>query len=174
MKKLIGWMGALALVVVLAGCQPKELKSSTIFSDDKQIAKTEDVFHYTDKGDETFTKDSLMVKTKFDGLQTFWTIDAKAADNLEIDYQADVKAGKLKFVLVDPDGKVTTIFDGSKSDTFTTELAKGESMLKLVGVDAEAELSITLKPGSQSIVKKFDSLDKMDKEIDKEIDSDAK
>lgn len=169
MKKIIGVMFLLFTLVFIAGCQNTKENSTNIFNDEKKIATTEDSFKFYDTKEELFNDHTLKTQTKFEGINTLWLLTATKDDTITISYNVKTTAGKLKLVLVDAKQTVTTIFDGTKNDTFTGKIKAGENKLRLIGQDATATLDITVQTDEQTSIKKYDSLDELDKEIDSDM-----
>jgi len=58
------------------------------------------------------------------GMETLWEIKSDDETSILVDYFSQVKKGKLKLVIIQPDDIVQTIFEGSGEDKVKVSLKK--------------------------------------------------
>ena len=78
---------------------------------------------------------------KMEGMDTIWKYEASEDTEVTFTWKLNVSSGKAKFVLIDPDGNLSTLVEckaesgGEQDGTETFEMKKGENRVKLVGAE---------------------------------------
>lgn len=76
-----------------------------------------------------------------EGMDTVWKYEASEDTEVTFEWKLNVSSGKAKFVLIDPDGNLSTLVEckaesgGEQDGTETFEMKKGENRVKLVGAE---------------------------------------
>lgn len=129
------------LCLFMTGCS-NEFAKQQYDSTDKIVqmtdryAKSNSVFNPIDGGYK-------LTVSKFDGRQTLWTDTLEEEQDIEIDFDFSLSAGKAKVVHIDAEGNVTTVIEcvpETSTDgvvTKTVSLKSGKNRLKIVGYDCE-------------------------------------
>lgn len=91
---------------------------------------------------------------KFEGMDTIWNYEATDDMVLEITYLLNAVKGKVKLVLISPDGSLTNVIERSDYGTFTDyatstiPIKKGTNRLKMVGSkDCSVQFELTIPCG---------------------------
>lgn len=94
---------------------------------------------------------------KLEGMDTVWRYEADEEKEVTMSWKLNVSSGKAKFVLIDPDGELTTLAEclageeGEQSSSGTFEIKKGENRVKLIGAeDTSLEYEFTADEGEVS------------------------
>lgn len=129
------------LCLFMTGCS-NEFAKQQYDSTDKIVqitdryAKSNSVYNPIDGGYK-------LTVSKFDGRQTLWTDSLKEEQDIEIDIDFSLSAGKAKVVHIDAEGNVTTVIEcvpETSTDGVVTKkvsLKSGKNRLKIVGYDCE-------------------------------------
>ena len=78
---------------------------------------------------------------KMEGMDTVWKYEASEDTEVTFTWKLNVSSGKAKFVLIDPDGNLSTLAEckaesgGEQENSGTFEIKKGENRVKLVGAE---------------------------------------
>ena len=79
---------------------------------------------------------------RLEGMDTVWSWEAQETTEAEFSYEITLYSGKLKVVLIDPEGALTTLAEcdspGEQNAKESISLEKGESRIKLVAGDRMA------------------------------------
>lgn len=146
--KIIG--AVLLSVCMIAGCAFNPMLA--VYDDDKAIAGKSNTYNLNNykavSGKGRFTASA----EKMEGMDTIWTFDAEEDKALDMTYMLKVFSGKLKLVLISPEGEVTVI---EECDTEMTEPAqstlnveKGENRIKIVaGENTKFDVDISIAEG---------------------------
>ncbi len=78
------------------------------------------------------------------GMETLWEIKSDDETSILVDYFSQVKKGKLKLVIIQPDDIVQTIFEGSGEDKVKVSLKKERNRIKVVGKNAKGEINFRI------------------------------
>lgn len=152
MKKLKGLLAMLVLTLGVSACTPGAL--TDVYEDEEKIAsdsnaysRINSVLHISDQGYEASFG-------RFKGMETIWTYDAEKEQAIEFQYLISVESGRLKLVLITPDGAVTTLVEITSETTMeeaqygVIQVTKGENRIKIVGEDVEnADIELTIYSG---------------------------
>lgn len=147
------YISILLLVAMLAtGCSNTYI--SSIYNSDIKISSSTNSYNLINatqiiEGDK-FTGEV----EKFEGMDTIWTYEATEDMALEVTYLLNAMKGKVKLVLISPDGSLTNVIERSDSATFTDyatstmPIKKGTNRLKMVGSkDCSVQFELTIPCG---------------------------
>ena len=86
-------------------------------------------------------------------MDTVWSWEAQETTEVEFSYEITLYSGKLKVVLIDPEGALTTLAEcdspGELNAQESISLEKGESRIKLVaGEDTRFDIQLGMTEGS--------------------------
>ncbi|KAI7255600.1 hypothetical protein KC345_g11107 [Hortaea werneckii] len=131
-------------MAAVSGCGVKQ-EQKEMYSSDKAIAKSGDVYTYGDRTGDVTTETADVGFTKFYGSDTIWTIEAGQESGLTLQVQQALSHGKFKIVLVTPDGNIVVVKEGSGEGEFKLQLAEGRNAIKFVGSNAKGTVQIQLE-----------------------------
>ena len=147
------YTGILLLVAILVtGCTSNYITS--IYDSDEQISSISNTYNLINVTQaiegEKFTGEI----EKFEGMDTIWSYEATEDMELEITYLLNAMKGRVKLVLISPDGSLTNVIERSDNATFTDyatsimQIKKGTNRLKMVGgKGCSIEFEITIPCG---------------------------
>ena len=139
MKKIICGFAAVLLCFCITGCSnefaKKEYDSAEIISEQPdRFAKIGALYNQTDNG-------CIFTAEKFDGRQTVWTSEAKAAYCASAEIMMKISRGTAKLVLVDGNGNITVLIECNSDELSgsaeSVPFSEGKNRLKIVGYDCE-------------------------------------
>ena len=90
---------------------------------------------------------------RLEGMDTVWFWEAQETTEAEFSYEITLYSGKLKVVLIDPEGALTILAEcdspGEQNAQESISLEKGESRIKLVaGEDTRFDIQLEMTEGS--------------------------
>ena len=90
---------------------------------------------------------------RLEGMDTVWSCKAQETTEAEFSYELTLYSGKLKVVLIDPEGALTTLAEcdaaGEQNAGESISLEKGESRIKLVaGEDTRFDIQLEMTEGN--------------------------
>ena len=132
------YIGILLLVVMLVtGCSNNYMTS--IYNSNDKISSSTNSYNL-DGVTQTIDGEKFNGEVeKFEGMDTIWTYEATEDMELEITYLLNTMKGKVKLVLISPDGSLTNVIERSDYATFNDyatsimQIKKGTNRLKMVG-----------------------------------------
>ncbi|GAE91061.1 hypothetical protein [Acetivibrio straminisolvens] len=133
-----------ALIILGCGCKAGNDYKRSIYNDNSKIAEDADRYYFKFS---SFNPEDKSVSIKFDdfiGMHTIWLVSAAEDGKLTVNYDSEIKEGKFKVVYVSPDKTVTDIFEGENSGSTIIEVPKGKGKIKIIGLDAEGSVDISL------------------------------
>lgn len=142
----------LLVAMLVTGCSNNDIPS--IYNSDIKISSITNSYNLVNatqiiEGDK-FTGEV----EKFEGMDTIWTYEATDDMVLEITYLLNAVKGKVKLVLISPDGSLTNVIERSDYGTFTDyatstiPIKKGTNRLKMVGSkDCSVQFELTIPCG---------------------------
>ncbi len=100
------------------------------------------------------TEGKFSTQFDFNGTYTLWQFDS-VEENLIFDYELELKKGDLKLVIIDPQNKITTVFEqngkGKITGSENFKLSKGHYRMKLVSKsNSEGKISLKVNCGTVS------------------------
>jgi len=157
MKKTFWIVVCLALLTsLLAACAPDSGKAG-IFEDDVRIAEEGDTFSYAIRNAPTTDENQLdLTYTGFSGMETIWTLTAAAESDVTFDYSSNVKSGDFKVVLIDPEGQVSVLVNGTMDGSQAFLLTSGEYRVKVVGSKTDGKIEISINADENISLKRLD------------------
>lgn len=136
----------LIMGVVIAGNSLSTANSQdTIYDDNSRIIEDGDSYSYVGRNGYVTSNDMLLTYN-MSGMETLWDVKASCGSALNVDYSSLLIYGRCKLVLIDPNGSVTTIFEGDGSGKKSLCLKKGTYRIKLVGQGAKGQVDVKVKP----------------------------
>ena len=147
MKKI--WTVVLLVSVLLIGCGRQV--QHNVYDDDKQIEGEGNSFSLSNYN-QNKNGDRLYINVGFmDGMDTIWEYDADSESAVDVGYDISLTSGKVKLVLITPDGDLCTIAETTKADSFSgsqhINMDKGTYRIKLVTDNAKFELNLSASAG---------------------------
>ena len=143
MKKLIIYvLIAICMMTFISSCGDSSLKK--IYDDNARIVQ---------KGDAIDMKDYSVgavdvghnFSCGFTGIKTIYTLNAKADSTISVNYDLKTQSGKFKCVFVDANNTLKVIVEQSGTGNLTLTVPKGENVIKIVGLDAQLDLTTDVK-----------------------------
>ena len=153
MKKiLVSFILCLSIFVFL-GCDTTALNE--IYSNDSKIASKGDSYYAARSVSKYFNGEFTMTST-LTGSETIWRYNAPNDLAVDITYSLLlIETGKVKLVLITPNGEVsiieeiTDIITNAESKIKTLSLKKGENRIKIIAYDsARFELKAKINVGN--------------------------
>ena len=152
-KKILAFI--LICVSVVCGCQNRAV--SAVYDDDSELTADYDTYHMTDfKGSQENGSYKASAR-EIEGMYTVSNYDSESEEELDITYQISVESGKMKLVLIDPEGELMTLSEVSEESgmedgrTVNVLLKKGKNRLKIVaGKDTSMNMELTVSKGELS------------------------
>jgi hypothetical protein len=149
MKKISVVIIICLVFALLSGCS-----NNGIYTDDREISKTEDKFSARDSVGNTNGSEYSLLAT-MTGSRTIWRYDAESDSEVTISYLLSVvQGGKAKLVLITPDDEVVVLVENSDNSenteiqSQTIQLTQGRNRIKIVGYDdPEFNLKLTADVG---------------------------
>ncbi|MBM7543019.1 hypothetical protein [Amphibacillus cookii] len=115
-----------------------------VYDDNERIASRSESKIYRNKR-ETVLNGDYQLSFVFSGIDTLWTVEPENNETaLIVTYNSEITEGKFKAVLVDPDGTIQVIFEGTDQGTKEIPLKQGESRFRIVGEEAEGEINLSI------------------------------
>lgn len=155
MKRMISAMLVAGMLLWSAGCGGVSSDTmADIYYDAKQLGSYYSNYELSGST-QSIGEDTIFGTYKgLNGMVMLWNYEAPGDIALDIDYKFQVLHGKVKLVMVDPEGQIHTIEElsgGATSDGMKTEsfsMYDGLYRLKLVGTDdAEVEFAVEIDEG---------------------------
>ncbi|MGL5675989.1 MAG: hypothetical protein ACRDDX_06230 [Cellulosilyticaceae bacterium] len=142
------YTGILLLVAMLVtGCSNNYMTS--IYNSDDKISSSTNSYNL-DGVTQTIEGEKFIGEVeKLEGMDTIWSYEATEDMELEITYLLNAIKGRVKLVLISPDGSLTNVIERSDNATFTDyatstiQLKKGTNRLKMVG-DKECSIKFEI------------------------------
>ena len=148
MKKWL--VSAIVWVLLLAGCSGSQV--AAVYEDDSRISSDVNSYNLSGASQEVEGTACHISVEKMEGMDTLWSCETEADTEMQVSCQMNLESGKLKLVLISPDGTLTTLAEsttpGEKTEETTVSLPKGESRMKLVaGEDTQFDLTVSVSEG---------------------------
>ena len=130
MRKMI--VGTLLVVFLLSGCSNA---MADIYDNESKITSDTNSFNLDGIEQEIEGNSYNATIEKMEGMDTVWTLDTEEETTVDISYDITLYNGKVKVVLIYPDGELTTLAecisnqDNSSNSTSLT-LPRGEYRIK--------------------------------------------
>ena len=149
MRKMI--VGTLLVVFLLSGCSNA---MAAIYDTESKITSDTNSFNLDGIEQEIEGNSYNATIEKMEGMDTVWTLDTEEETTVDISYDITLYNGKVKVVLIYPDGELTTLAecksnqDNSSNSTSLT-LPQGEYRIKIIaGENTKFDISLSITDGS--------------------------
>lgn len=154
-KKKSICLTAVVTAVLISGCVMNT--GARVYDSDRAIASSSNSYNLTDyTGNQNGNTVSGSAE-KLEGMDTVWSYEAEEEKEVTLSWKLNVSSGKAKFVLINPDGELTTLAecfageDSEQSSSGTFEIKQGENRVKLVGAEnTSLEYEFTADEGEVS------------------------
>lgn len=140
-------------VLNLTGCKNITDYQKSVYNDNSKIVKEADSYNYLKRVGNAKGNNASITFDRFYGMDTIWTIDADEDGAIKIDYDADIKNGSFKTVIITPNNVVNLIFENSQSGSKEISVKKGKNRIKIIGSDARGEIDFTITLDKQMKLK---------------------
>lgn len=147
-KKIV--VGTFLTTILLAGCAINP--AVAVYDNNEKIASESNTFNLDAVEQEI--KDGQMTANveRMEGMEIIWSYSSEEDREVDITYNLNVYSGKLKMVLITPDGEVNVI---EECDTEMAEplqsalnVQSGENRIKLVaGKDTKFDMEVSISEG---------------------------
>jgi hypothetical protein len=148
-------IGAILLILLsfyfLTGCGAVSSEQRKIYGDDELIAREGDTYTFSTRLGEVEASEANLEFAGFFGMQTMWIMETQKDTEINIHYSLDISSGKVKLVLINPQGTVTTITEQEASDNLSIPLQKGKYRVKLVGSNAKGNIHVSLEDAGPDV-----------------------
>ena len=156
--RLHKWVYPVVILIVLTvfscGCNTSNSYKRSIYTDNSKIAEDGNRCLFYKVSFNPEDKKTTIKFEEFIGRETIWLVKATEAGKINVTYKSKIEKGKFKVVFVSSDKTVTDIFEGEGSGDFTVEVPKGDGQIKIVGVDTNGSVDLSLEvEGSITITK---------------------
>lgn len=148
--KIIKLFGAgLIAVCLMTGCANPMV---AIYNNDKKIAGSTNSYNLNNCEQTTEVGHFTASVEKMEGMDTIWVFDAEEDTLLDITYTLNVTSGKMKLVLINPEGDVSIIAecDTEMSEPIqsTLNIESGNNRIKIVaGENTKFNVEISIQEG---------------------------
>ena len=149
MRKMI--VGTLLVVFLLSGCSNA---MADIYDNESKITSDTNSFNLDGIEQEIEGNSYNATIEKMEGMDTVWTLDTEEETTVDISYDITLYNGKVKVVLIYPDGELTTLAecisnqDNSSNSTSLT-WPRGEYRIKIIaGENTKFDISLSITDGS--------------------------
>jgi len=148
---------SMIMISVLNGCSKVSAYQKGIYDNSKAIVKQHDSFFFQKRIGNTGKNESSICFSKFNGMETLWSIKAEDRGSITINYDVEIDKGDFKFVLITPEDDIINLFEGSSEGEQEIELGEGKSRIKIVGREAKGKMAIALTSEGDVKIRKVDS-----------------
>ncbi len=136
----------LALSGFLTACSVGE-KQRALYDDEGQFVKTGDSYSFFRKNGEIDERQMALSCQRFYGMQTVWEVNAEEEGLLKVNYDCQLKRGKLKVVVITPELDVMHLFEQCGKGSREITLSEGKYVVRIVGKNANGKVSMQLEHG---------------------------
>ena len=144
---------ALALLAAfsISGCSGSQM--ADLYDNEKEISSDSNSFNLDGIQQNIEEEKWTASVERLEGMDTVWSWEAQETTEAEFSYEITLYSGKLKVVLIDPEGALTTLAEcdspGEQNAQESISLEKGESRIKLVaGEDTRFDIQLEMTEGS--------------------------
>lgn len=149
MKKMI--VGTLLVAFLLAGCSNA---MADVYDNESKITSDTNSFNLDGIEQEIEGNSYNATIEKMEGMDTVWTLDTEEETTVDIAYDITLYNGKVKVVLISPDGELTTLAEcisnqDNSSNNTSFSLPQGEYRIKIIaGENTKFDISLSITDGS--------------------------
>jgi len=151
MKNIKVFGAALAALCLITGCSANPM--AAVYDNSQKIASETNTYNL-DQASQT-TEDGHFTASveKMEGMDTIWVLDAEKDTALDITYTLNVFSGKMKLVLINSKGEISTIAECDAEMTepvqSTLNVEKGNNRIKIVAEEnTKFDIDISIPEGS--------------------------
>lgn len=153
MKRMMSIMLVIGMMMCFGGCSNASSDSmADIYYDNEKLGSYYSSYQMSDFTQEVDGNRISGIYKNLNGMVMLWNYEVEEDIALDVNYSMKVSQGKVKLVIVDPDGNVVTIAElsngvtGDMMKTQSFSLHEGLYRVKLVGtenatVDFELEIA---------------------------------
>lgn len=153
-KNIIGLRGAFGFILLalfVSGCTFNSTKvvQEDVYTNNDRLVQQSNTFTYTNTAKKSITDKKLSLEfSTFTGVDTFWIISSDTEQELKIDIDQQVNAGKFKTIVVSDDKEIheiNVLSEGSQAKTASIALKPTtEYRIKIVGSKAKGNIKMEL------------------------------
>lgn len=140
MKRMVSILLVIGMMLCLGGCASSD-SMADIYYDDERLSSYYSSYELSELTQEIDGNTISGTYEKLNGMVMLWNYEVEGDIALDVNYRIEVSQGKVKLIMVDPDGAICTITELSNSvtgdmmETQSFSMHKGLYRLKLVGTD---------------------------------------
>lgn len=147
-KKIIG--AALTAIFLATGCASNPM--AAVYDDDTAIASDTNTYNLYIDGQTSADGHFTASVEKMEGMDTIWVFEAQEAASIDITYAIQVSSGKMKLVLINPEGEVSIITecDSEMAEPMQSSLnvGSGNNRIKIVADEnTKFDIDISIPDG---------------------------
>ena len=119
-------------ICFMAGCASDSIVA--VYDNNKKIASDTNTYNLNNVDQTSEDGHFTASVEKMEGMDTIWNFDTEEDTVIDITYTLNVSSGKIKLVLISPEGEVSVIAecDSEMTDTSTLNIEKGNNRIKIV------------------------------------------
>lgn len=131
----------------LSGCN--NAVQEDVYTNNDRLVQQSNTFTYTNTAKKSITDKKLSLEfSTFTGVDTFWIISSDIDQELKVDIDQQVNAGKFKTIMVSDDNEtreINVLSEGSQTKTASITLKPTtEYRIKIVGSKAKGNIKMEL------------------------------
>lgn len=119
---------------VLAGCE--ENPAAALYDNESAIVSESNTYNLDGVTQQIVDDTYEVTAENMEGMDTVWTFEAEYEAEISVSYSISLQSGKLKLVLIAPDGMMTTLAECSPDMGLNGEeviaVSPGENRIKVV------------------------------------------
>lgn len=149
MRKMI--VGTLLVAFLLAGCSNA---MADVYDNESKIISNTNSFNLDGIEQEIVDNSYNATVEKMEGMDTVWTLETEEETTVDFAYDITLYNGKVKVVLISPDGELTTLAEcisnqDNSSNNTSLSLSQGEYRIKIIaGENTKFDISLSITDGS--------------------------
>lgn len=135
---------------LLTGCTTNPM--AAIYNDNDKIASDTNSYNLGDVMQEIKDGTLTAYVERLEGMDTIWSYTSETEQEIDITYHFNVYSGKIKMVLISPNGEVNTIaeYKSEMKEPIQSVLTikSGENRIKLVGdLNTKFDIQVSILQG---------------------------
>ena len=140
----------LLLSALLSGCSPNP--AAELYDNESAITSDSNTYNLDGITQQVVDDTYEVTVEKMEGMDTVWSFDSDYEDEITVSYSVSLQSGRLKLVLISPDGTLTTLVECSpdmgRNGEETISIIPGENRIKIVTAeDTEFTLDLSIPEG---------------------------
>lgn len=142
--------GFILISLFVSGCDlNNNMVQEEVYTNNDRLAQQANTFTYTNTAKKSITDKKVSLKfSTFTGVDTFWIISSDTEQELIINLDQQVNAGKFKTIVVSYDNensKINVLSEGSQAKAASiTLMPTTEYRIKIVGSKAKGNIEMEL------------------------------